>query len=128
MVAANERIALDFILSGGNEHDAPNGRLLLETIGTRKYKGALYLLMDKAYEDDYTQYIAWQLYFKPVVPPKKNRKNPWKYDKQLYKKRNEIERLFRRIKEFRRVFTRFDKLDMMYAGFVQLALIFILIR
>jgi hypothetical protein len=34
----------------------------------------------------------------PVVPPKSNRVDPWRYDKALYKKRNEIERLFRRLK------------------------------
>jgi transposase len=34
----------------------------------------------------------------PVVPPKSNRIDPWDYDRALYKKRNEIERLFRRLK------------------------------
>lgn len=34
----------------------------------------------------------------PVVPPKSNRVDPWRYDGALYKKRNEIERLFRRLK------------------------------
>jgi hypothetical protein len=29
----------------------------------------------------------------PVVPPKSNRVDPWRYDRALYKKRNEIERL-----------------------------------
>ncbi|GHT47641.1 hypothetical protein FACS189454_10130 [Planctomycetales bacterium] len=52
---------------------------------------------------------------KPVVPPKKNRKEPWNDDKELYKRRNEVERF----NEFRRVFTRYDKPDIMYAAFVQ---------
>ena len=117
------------MLSAGHAHDAPQGRLLLETVGTQKYKKKnLPLLMDRAYEDDYTRYIAQQLYFVPVVPPKKNRKVPWQYDKELYKKRNEVERLFRRILEFRRVFTRYDKLDVMYIGFVHLALIFVCLK
>ena len=59
----------------------------------------------------------------PVVPPKKNRKNPWSYDEQLYKQRNQVERLFRRIKRFRRVFTRYDKLDVVFLSFVYFALI-----
>ena len=84
--------------------------------------------MDRAYEDDYTRYIAQMLKFAPVVPPKSNRKTPWEYDKTLYKRRNEIERLFRLIQGFRRVFCRFDKLDVVYTGFIQLALIFIAIR
>ena len=28
----------------------------------------------------------------PVVPPKSNRKDPWDYDKELYKQRNQVER------------------------------------
>jgi hypothetical protein len=34
----------------------------------------------------------------PVVPPKSNRLHPWDCDHAIYKKRNEIERLFRRLK------------------------------
>jgi len=72
--------------------------------------------MDKAYEDDKTRSVAIENNFSPVVPPKSNRKEPWTYDKKLYKKRNEIERFFRRIQEYRRVFTRYEKLDVMYLG------------
>jgi len=121
MVSASDKISVNFILSKGNAHDAPQGRLLMETLG--KQKATKPLVMDRAYEDDYTRYIAQTLKFEPVVPPKKNRKNPWEYDKTLYKRRNEIERLFRNLKGFRRIFTRFEKLDEMFVGFIQLALI-----
>jgi transposase len=43
--------------------------------------------------------------------------------KALYRRRNEIERLFRRLKGFRRVFSRFDKLDLVFIAFVCFALI-----
>jgi len=79
--------------------------------------------MDRAYEGDETRKLARELGYTPIVPPKVNRKNPWSYDKQLYKERNQIERLFRRIKRFRRVFTRYDKLDILFLAFVLLALI-----
>lgn len=79
------------------------------------------LLMDRAHEDDKTRLTAWELRFKQVVPPKRNRVKPWKYDRELYKRRNEIERFFRRIKGFRAVCTRYDKLDRMFASFVWLA-------
>ena len=126
MMAANARTAVKFILSAGNLHDAPRGRLLMETVG--KQKMVVPLLMDKAYEDDYTRYIAQTLKFDPVVPPKSNRLKPWEYDKELYKLRNEVERLFRLIQGFRRVFCRFDKLDIMYIAFIQLALIYVSIK
>ena len=65
----------------------------------------------------------WTLGFIPVVPPKKTRIEPWEYDLAMYKRRNEVERLFRRIKAYRRIFTRYDKLDVVYATFVSMALI-----
>ncbi|MBZ5630655.1 MAG: IS5/IS1182 family transposase, partial [Acidobacteriia bacterium] len=52
-----------------------------------------------------------------------NRLEPWQYDKAMYRRRNEIERLFRRLKGFRRVFSRFDKLDLLFLGFIHFALI-----
>ncbi len=81
------------------------------------------LLMDRAYEGDETRQLARELGYLPVVPPNPNRLAPWAYDKVLYRRRNEIERLFRRLKAYRRVFSRFDKLDVLFAGFIVFALI-----
>ena len=81
------------------------------------------LLMDRAYEDEATRQAALDNGFIPVVPPKKNRKSPWKYDKELYKRRNEIERYFRRLKRFRKVFTRYDKLDIIFLAIISFAMI-----
>jgi transposase len=120
MVAASDRDAVIFSLSSGEAGDAPQGRELL-TFHGRVFKET-FLLMDRAYEGDETRALALSLGFHPVVPPKSNRKNPWWYDKELYKMRNQVERLFRRIKRFRRVFTRYDKLDVMFTAFILLAL------
>ena len=81
------------------------------------------LLMDKAYEDNLTRQLVLDLGMVPVVPPKSNRIEPWEYDRALYKKRNEIERLFRRLKGFRRIFSRFEKLDVIFLAFLHFALI-----
>ena len=81
------------------------------------------LLMDRAYEGDETRQLVLSLGMIPVVPPKSNRIEPWEYDRALYKKRNEIERLFRRLKGFRRIFSRFEKLDVLFLGFLNFALI-----
>jgi transposase len=61
------------------------------------------------YEGDETRQLVLGLGMIPVVPPKSNRIQPWVYDRALYKKRNEIERLFRRLKGFRRIFFPFEK-------------------
>lgn len=79
--------------------------------------------MDRAYEGDNMRATAKELGYTPAVPPKKNRIDPWEYDEELYKRRNEVERFFRRIKRFRRVFTRYDKLDIVFAGFILFAMI-----
>ena len=121
MVAATERLALTFSLSPGNAHDGVEGRKLLRNWKERP--GRLPLLMDRAYEGDETRQLAMDLGFQPVVPPKSNRIHPWPYDKKLYKRRNEIERLFRRLKGFRRIFSRFEKLDLMFIAFIKFALI-----
>ena len=121
MVAASDRDGVIFSLSAGNCGDGPEGRALLQQLGPAEHP--VYLLMDRAYEGDETRALAVELGYIPVVPPKSNRKNPWDYDKQLYKQRNQVERLFRRIKRFRRIFTRYDKLDVIFLAFVYFALI-----
>ena len=90
-------------LSGGNCHDAPQGRISIEHIGN-SYSGVP-ILMDRAYEGDKTRELCQSFGHKPIVPPKKNRINPWEYDHELYKQRNIIERLFRWLKAFRRICT-----------------------
>ena len=121
MVAASDRDGVIFALSAGNCGDAPEGRAFLQQLGPVAH--SVYLLMDRAYEGDETRALAMELGYIPVVPPKSNRKNPWEYDKQLYKQRNQVERLFRRLKRFRRIFTRYDKLDVIFLAFVYFALI-----
>lgn len=81
------------------------------------------LLMDRAYEGEETRQLVLELGMIPVVPPKSNRLDPWEYDRELYKKRNEVERLFRRLKGFRRIFSRFEKLDVVFLAFLYFALI-----
>jgi transposase len=108
-------------LSPGQAGDAPHGRDLLRAGGP--VPASCYLIMDRAYEGDETLQLARELGYIPVVPPNPNRLAAWEYDRVIYRRRNEIERLFRRLKGYRRVFSRFDKLDVLFAGFIVFALI-----
>ena len=45
----------------------------------------------------------------PVIPSKSNRKVQIKHDRQIYRQRNVVERMFCRFKDWRRVATRFDR-------------------
>lgn len=121
MVAADARTAITFSLSPGHRHDAPEGQQLLRALAP--VTSSVCMIMDKAYEGDETRQLVFDLGFTPVVPPKKNRITPWEYDRTMYRRRNEIERLFRRLKGFRRIFSRFDKLDIMFMAFIHFGLI-----
>ena len=81
------------------------------------------MIMDKAYEGDQTRQTVLDMGMIPVVPAKSTRLDRWEYNPELYKKRNEIERLFRRLKGFCRIFSRFEKLDVVFLVFLYFALI-----
>ena len=55
LASASAKFALAFHLSPGNNHDAPEGRVLLESILSVDEH---YLLMDRAYEDNQTRELA----------------------------------------------------------------------
>src|SRR4029434_10248179 len=95
------------------------GAKLLRQLGQAQWP--IHLLMDRAYEGEETRQLALDLGFIPVVPPKQNRVTAWQYNRAMYKRRNEIERLFRRLKGFRRIFSRFEKLDLMFIAFINFA-------
>ncbi len=105
LVAANARTAVTFALSPGQAGDGPEGRAMLKRLGPPR---PLHLLMDRAYEGNETRQLALDLGFIAVVPPLSTRVHLWEYDREMYKRRNEVKRLFRRLKGFRRVFSRFD--------------------
>ncbi len=52
---------------------------------------------------------------------KSNRTSPRPLDREIYRMRNLVERLFGKIKEFRRVATRYDKTARNFLSAVQLA-------
>ena len=51
--------------------------------------------MDRVYEGNETRKLVLDLSYTPVVPPLSTRIEPWDYDRPLYKRRNEVERVFR---------------------------------
>lgn len=122
VIAAGERTPLALAFSSGQAADGPVGRALLRELGPVSGRPAL--LMDRADEGDRTRRLAVELGYEPVVPPKSNRRRPWTYDAQRYRRPNEIERLFGRLKRFRRIGTRYDKLDVIFLSGIYLVLIY----
>ena len=86
------------------------------------------LIADKGYDANYMIEAATSSNAKAIIPPRSQRKTPRKYDKDLYKERNLIERMFNKIKHFRRVATRYDKLDVAYLAFVLISGIYLWLK
>lgn len=71
MASTFKRCALNFHLSVGNRHDAPECRKFIASIFS---EDGNYLIMGIAYEYEATKKVAIAQVFIPVVQPKKNRK------------------------------------------------------
>jgi len=82
---------------------------------------ASYVLADRGYDSDVFIEAITHTGAIPVIPSRRNRKQPREYDRDIYKDRNLVERLFQKLKQFRRVATRYDRLGRNYLGMLQIA-------
>ncbi len=67
------------------------------------------LLADRGYDSDWFRNALIAKDIQPCIPPRKNRKQPPTYDKELYKQRHKVECMFGKLKDWRRVATRYDR-------------------
>ena len=80
------------------------------------------LIADKGYDADKRVRAVLAAAGKTaLIPPRRNRKEPASYDKELYKKRHLIENFFSRLKDFRAIATRYDKTACNFLAGVYLA-------
>ncbi len=80
------------------------------------------LLADKSYDAD--EGVIQRLQAagkKPVIPPKRNRRELREYDQELYKARHLIENFFARLNQYRALATRYDQLAESFLGAIYLA-------
>src|SRR6201981_527949 len=104
------------LLTGGEAHDCPVAKRLL-----RRVKSPKRMLGDKAYDSAELHEALNGGGTKPVIPNRRNRKQPFSFSKRLYKLRWRIESAFNRLKDFRRLATRYDRLARNYLASVCLA-------
>jgi transposase len=122
-------VAVD--LAGGQRNDAPLAPPVLA-----KAKDAVgridEVLGDKGFDSDKIRDACLDEHDAlPVIPNKKNRKDPWPWDEAMqatYKERNRVERAFSKGKQFRRFATRYEKLKGVYLGVVRLVFGFIHVK
>jgi transposase len=79
------------------------------------------MLGDAAYDSNELRERLNERDTKPVIPNRCNRKQPFTFNKRLYKLRWRIEAAFNRLKDFRRIATRYDRLARNYLASVCLA-------
>ena len=91
-----------FAPTGGQASGAPQAIPLLHGIETGS------VIADKRYESNRLLAFIRSKGAKAVIPPKSNRREPWEYDRKLYRERNLIERAFNKLKHWRRIATRYD--------------------
>nr|WP_245309512.1 IS5 family transposase [Bradyrhizobium retamae] len=104
------------LLTGGEAHDCPLAERLI-----RRVKPPKHMLGDKAYDSAELREELDERGTRPVIPNRSNRKQPFSFNKRLYKLRWRIESAFGRLKDFRRIATRYDKLARNYLASVCLA-------
>lgn len=87
-----------------------------------------FVIADRAYDAEHFHDTIFDQGAQPVIPPRPQRRRPHRYDADLYKERNLVERFFSKRKHFRRIATRYDKFLANFLGFVPLGSIHLLLR
>lgn len=124
VTAADEDTALAVEVHPGQAHDAPRLAPLLDATLARGHV-VDELVGDKAFDGDPQRHACLARSVFPNVPSKCNRIDPWPLDRDAYRGRNKVERLFAKAKQFRRFATRYEKRKSMFVGVVHLVLGFI---
>jgi transposase len=107
------------LLTPGNVHDGTMATALIAAAGGSIRR----LIADRAYDANALRHRLAAADAEAVIPSKTSRRAPIPHDRDVYRQRNRIERMFCRIKDFRRVATRYDKLARNYAAAVHIAAI-----
>lgn len=121
---------ITFLLTPGQQHEITVAERLLERGAIRRGNGHLRIrpkriAADKGYAfRKYRQYLQ-RRGIRTTIPRKKNEHQTGPFDRELYRQRNQVERLINRLKQFRRVATRYDKLASSYAAMLTVAMIFL---
>ena len=113
---------LRLALTAGQRHDLIKARDMIVDLTFD------HVIADRSYssQDFRDQILAGGM--EPVIPPKRNAKEPPAYDAWLYRERHLIECFIGKIKQYRRVFSRFDKLARRYLGFLHFSSALIWLR
>lgn len=83
------------------------------------------LVADKGYTSKPFRTYLHQHGIRYTIPHRSNEHHQGTFDKQMYRKRNIVERLINRLKQFRRIATRYEKRAANFAAMITIASIFL---
>jgi transposase len=105
------------LISPGNTSDMTMAPALIEAASGRFDK----LIADRGYDSNAIRAAIEKQNAEVVIPTTRSRKAPIPCDKDVYRARNLVERLWCRLKDWRRIATRYDKLAANYMAGVFIA-------
>lgn len=105
------------LISPGNTSDMTMAPALIEAARGRFDR----LIADRGYDSNAIRAAILAQGAEVVIPATRSRKAPIPYDREAYRTRNLVERLWCRLKDWRRIATRYDKLAANYMAGVFLA-------
>jgi transposase len=114
------------LLTPGQRHDAAVFPLVLADVPAAC--PVEFVVADKAYDSDDIRETLVDRDIAPVIPSTANRAEPIEYDTEMYRQRNQVERLIGKLKQFRRVATRYEKLARTFLAIFHLTAAFVMIR
>jgi len=117
-----------FHLTGGERHDSTALPVLLDTGAVRRKRGRPRLRPrrvagDKAFAGQPSRTHLRSRGIGAVIPTKNNQPRRRGFDREAYRARNRVERLFNRLKQFRRIATRYEKRACNYLAMLHIAAI-----
>ena len=121
-------LPLAAVVTPGQRNDSTQFEVALDTVAVRQPSGQVRrrpgrVLADRGYDVDRVRAWLRRRRIGAVVPPKRDRVRRSRYDRQVYRERNVVERALGHLKEHRRVATRHEKLARSYAAMVKLAFV-----
>ena len=121
---------ITFLLTPGQASDISLAEGLMESGVVQRRNGHLRLrpkrlVADKGYTSSAFRSYLHQRNIRCTIPHRANEHHKGTFNKQIFRKRNTVERLINRLKQFRRIATRYEKRAANFSAMIVLASIFL---
>lgn len=106
---------MTFILTAGQRHEAVVFKQLLELGEVKRSRQGrpkvrpLRVVGDKAYSSGIIRGYLRRRGIRVTIPRRSSEQHRGKFDREVYRERNQVERTINRLKQFRRIATRYEK-------------------